>query len=81
MLHVQDTINTSPDLGMPTTLGAPALLTAEPKANARLIEEVLEPSEDAHSVNTAIWLTWYELIAVGPRFNHTWEDESFCTIS
>lgn len=38
---LQDTINTGPELGMPTTLGAPSLLTAEPEGNARVIEEVL----------------------------------------
>lgn len=35
---IKDTINTTPELGMPTTLGTPALLTSRPKQNSKLAD-------------------------------------------
>jgi amidase len=40
----QDTINTHPDLGMPTTLGTRALENARPSGNAKIIEKVFSSS-------------------------------------
>lgn len=43
-----DTINTHPDLGMPTTLGTRGLENARPAGNAKIIEKVFNSSSTLH---------------------------------